>query len=316
MRKCLVIGILFLTLEPCSATDFLDISFSEAQALASEQKKNIFLYFTAKWCGPCKVMELTVFPNDTISEELKDRYISLKVDADSWMGERLVKEFNVTGYPTIVIVDDAKSILKKHLGRMSEKKLMEFITTDSDADGPLQEGVETTDRNEAETAGKVRSRFTAEFGALAGAVRSSVADHYQGRLGCQVGLFLSLEERRWLVRPGALFVSKGGKTENEVLRLNYLEMPVDIGLTLHKGAIFGLPGGFRLIVSPFLAYPINRSDYRQFDYGARAGLGAYVGETSKLELLLLSESGFVQVVPAGNDGRRNFSISASVLFTF
>ena len=300
----------------CKATDFLDISFSEAQELSSKNQKHIFLYFTAKWCGPCKVMERAVFTNDTVSNNLRENFIALKIDGDSWAGEKLVKEFKVAGYPTLLIVDAKKNVLKRNFGRMSVNDLLTFIKMDYGSVGIIAD-VSQREQKQLEWKSKMLSSFRPEVGVRIGMVRSTISNYTsESRIGYDVGFFIAMEKGRWLVRPGVNFVSKGGKTNGITIGLNYIQLPVDFSLSFYKSAIFTLPGGIRLVGSPYYAMLVNDNDfdnYKRSDYGVRTGLGVYIGETSKLELLLLSEFGFAHVTD--DRVQRNQCISFTVLFT-
>ena len=126
-----------------------------------------------------------------------------------------------------------------------------------------------------------------------------------------------MEKNRWLIRPGVSFTSKGGKDDRKNIHLNYAQVPLDIGFSFYKSAIFGLPGGVRAIGSPYVAYLINNNNYNynKMDYGLRGGVSTYIGETSKLEFLVLSEWGFGNVTHE-DLSQKNYSISGSILFTF
>jgi len=81
---------------------------------------NKFYYFTAAWCGPCRVFKPTV---QTVAAKklLKIQY----VDVDS---SNLPSEFNITSVPTMVVVDEkTNQEVKRRTGVMSESQLIEFL---------------------------------------------------------------------------------------------------------------------------------------------------------------------------------------------
>ena len=82
------------------------------QDITSESDYNVFfsndfkynkfsvLYFTAKWCGPCKRM----YPMVTkIIDELNLNYLNFyKIDIDD--NEEIVNEYDISGVPTFILL--------------------------------------------------------------------------------------------------------------------------------------------------------------------------------------------------------------------
>lgn len=281
---------------------------SDALIKARDEKKNVFLFFTAKWCGPCKVMEKTTLSNDTVLTTLQATYISIKADIDSWSGGKLAQEFMVSTVPTLVILDSDRKLIRKHVGRLTANEFLDFIE--------LEKVVEL---KQPAAARRVKSvnQLTTEVGIAAGINRSVITDlTTRGRAGYETGVFASLEFNRWLLRPGIYFTSRGGKIDNQVIRLNYIEFVTDVGFTIHKGSVMGFPGGIRIVTSPYASRLVNQDGFRQQDYGIRWGAGAYIGQTSNLELLLRTDNGLQQIQRNDNGSYRNQSVTMSMLLTF
>lgn len=115
-------------------------NIEEAQALAKETPKNVFIDLTAKWCGWCKVMDKKTFSDKAVAQYINEYYYAVKVDFDSeerfnFQGEQFnAKEFaekyNVTGLPTILFASaDFKTVLPVegyHNARQFMGKLKKF----------------------------------------------------------------------------------------------------------------------------------------------------------------------------------------------
>jgi thiol:disulfide interchange protein len=67
-------------------------SFENVVAAARLENKRILVYFTAKWCGPCKKMDQNVFQNDSVAN-MVGKYIAVKIDVDSWTAPNWVNRF-------------------------------------------------------------------------------------------------------------------------------------------------------------------------------------------------------------------------------
>jgi len=76
-------------------------------------------YFTAPWCGPCKMFGPTI-----------DKFVSetgtlvQKIDADS--NRELVSQYNISGVPTLIFEKEGQ-IVHRHTGVMSYNQLTTTI---------------------------------------------------------------------------------------------------------------------------------------------------------------------------------------------
>ncbi len=76
-----------------------------------------FLYFSAEWCGPCKVY------GPIIDKVSKNNNIEInKIDVDQ--NPDLALKYGIRSIPTTLIIDDAGVVLKKFIGVQSEHYLV------------------------------------------------------------------------------------------------------------------------------------------------------------------------------------------------
>jgi thioredoxin-related protein len=93
----------------------LVLNYEEAISEAKKENKNIFIFFSADWCGYCTKMKSQTINDETVKESLK-KYVYLYINTDS-DGE-IVKKFKVNRLPSFVVVDKDEKQLKKHSGFM------------------------------------------------------------------------------------------------------------------------------------------------------------------------------------------------------
>lgn len=79
------------------------------------------LYFSAPWCGPCKMFKPVV---EMVSSELNVSVNYINVDYDASYAER----YSVSSVPTIVITDNLGDQLYKTSGVMSKDQLSKVLT--------------------------------------------------------------------------------------------------------------------------------------------------------------------------------------------
>ena len=87
--------------------DFFNGSFEDALALAAQEEKMVFVDVYTIWCGPCVVMQETVFPLPEVGEFFNARFVNYKLDAENeeQNGPELEAHYDIQVYPTYLILD-------------------------------------------------------------------------------------------------------------------------------------------------------------------------------------------------------------------
>jgi thiol-disulfide isomerase/thioredoxin len=106
--------------------EFFHGTWEEAKEKASEEEKLIFVDAFAKWCGPCKRMAKNVFTNPSVGEFFNANFISMKIDMEEGMGLSFGRDYPVSAYPTLFFMDEDGEVLKKQVGAMQAKELIQL----------------------------------------------------------------------------------------------------------------------------------------------------------------------------------------------
>jgi thioredoxin 1 len=78
------------------------------------------LKFYAEWCGPCKGLTMIINgAKDKIDIPIED----YDIDNEMFMAQ----DYKIRSVPTIVLVDDKNQEIRRHVGLLSEEKLLEFL---------------------------------------------------------------------------------------------------------------------------------------------------------------------------------------------
>lgn len=77
------------------------------------------LKFSAGWCGPCKMLSMTIAG---IKDQIPYPIEEIDIDVDSEMA----KKFGIRGVPTLVMVDGEKEV-KRKVGALTAAELKAFI---------------------------------------------------------------------------------------------------------------------------------------------------------------------------------------------
>ena len=81
----------------------------------------IILDFETEWCGWCKKLDQITFKDRSVIDYANNHFISIKIDGEKGEGNNLTKKYNVTGYPTILFVDEKGNEIDRILGYKDPK---------------------------------------------------------------------------------------------------------------------------------------------------------------------------------------------------
>ena len=112
----------------------------KALALAKESGKHIVVNFYTDWCPNCKRMDERTYHDDNVLEQLKDGFISVKINAESSKlliikgqtvtEEQIANMFKVDLYPTTWFLSpDGRPLmpLRGYYGPKTFKPVLQFV---------------------------------------------------------------------------------------------------------------------------------------------------------------------------------------------
>jgi thiol-disulfide isomerase/thioredoxin len=95
---------------------FFEGSWSEVQAKAKSEGKNIFVDAYTDWCGPCKMMAKQVFPLPEVGNFYNKNYINYKLNMEKGDGVDFAKTFQVGVYPSYLFFNASGFLLHRTVG--------------------------------------------------------------------------------------------------------------------------------------------------------------------------------------------------------
>lgn len=90
-----------------------DLSIQELQTLAQKENKKIFVDCWASWCGWCTELNRTTFKDETVVNLLSENFINVKINMDNDIGGEYGWQFDVSGLPALLYIDENGELIKK-----------------------------------------------------------------------------------------------------------------------------------------------------------------------------------------------------------
>lgn len=103
-----------------------DYSLTEITEIAKTKNKLVFVYFSADWCLPCKVLEEEIYNQKHIYSLYNKHFINYKVDITEGNGPNLKLMYGATELPTLLMLNAKGQIQDQYKGGASEQKIMDF----------------------------------------------------------------------------------------------------------------------------------------------------------------------------------------------
>lgn len=101
-----------------------DISLMDAKNKAINSNKDVLLYFTASWCGPCKSMKADVFPQDDVIAAINSKYVAVYIDIDKRPDD--ARTYAISAVPAYVITRKGEK-LSQRKGYMEHAKFLDWL---------------------------------------------------------------------------------------------------------------------------------------------------------------------------------------------
>ncbi|MGJ1324382.1 thioredoxin fold domain-containing protein [Sphingobacterium faecium] len=104
------------------------LNWNQIKEKAKKENKYIFVDIFTTWCGPCKYMSSTVFPQKKVGDFFNTKFVSTKIQMDktdtdneevkSWYeeAERFAKDYKIAAYPTFLIFNPQGELVHRMVG--------------------------------------------------------------------------------------------------------------------------------------------------------------------------------------------------------
>ena len=102
-------------------------NYTSAQQQAAQSGKPIILFFTGKWCVPCRIMKRNVWADEQVTASVNAAFIPVMIDVDDPDAAARVRRYSVGATPNTVITDPQGNVLQQKEGEMGKADFLELL---------------------------------------------------------------------------------------------------------------------------------------------------------------------------------------------
>ena len=101
--------------------------YTSAQQQASQTGKPIILFFTGKWCVPCRIMKRTVWADEQVTALVNKSFIPLAIDVDDSESGAVRSRYSVGVTPSTIITDPNGNVQQYRVGGVGKTDFLEML---------------------------------------------------------------------------------------------------------------------------------------------------------------------------------------------
>ncbi len=104
--------------------------YPTAKQLAVRSEKPMILFFTGKWCVPCRIMKRTVWADDKVESVVNAGFTPILIDVgEPGVFSETLERYKVRVTPTTIITDAGGNVLEQVQGAMSKSEILTLLET-------------------------------------------------------------------------------------------------------------------------------------------------------------------------------------------
>ncbi len=104
-------------------------NYTVAQQQAVQDDKPMILFFTGKWCVPCRIMKRNVWADEQVTATVNAAFIPVTIDVDDPHATEAIRHYSVGATPTTIVTDPQGNVLQQKQGGMDKTEFLELLGT-------------------------------------------------------------------------------------------------------------------------------------------------------------------------------------------
>ena len=112
-------------------------SFDEVLANAKSEDKHILIDFYTLWCGPCKTMEKSTYPDPKVAGFLNSM-IPIKYNSEKGEGIQVSRKFSVNSWPTHILLAPDGEEVGRYIGLLDAEDFLQVMSDYKEGLGTIE----------------------------------------------------------------------------------------------------------------------------------------------------------------------------------
>ena len=102
-------------------------NISNQELLANNSNKNTLVFFTAKWCSPCRIMKREIFADQQVEEIVNSKFRAIIIDVDNPETKDIVNQYNAYATPTTILLDSKGKVIERRVAKIEKDEFLEML---------------------------------------------------------------------------------------------------------------------------------------------------------------------------------------------
>jgi thioredoxin 1 len=102
-------------------------NYASAQQQAAQSGKPMILFFTGKWCVPCRIMKRNVWADAQVAATVNTAFTPVTIDVDDPDAAAALSRYRIGATPTTIITDPQGKVLQQVEGGMGKTDFLELL---------------------------------------------------------------------------------------------------------------------------------------------------------------------------------------------
>ena len=121
-----LVYVLYCFYVPSNGVAWAD-NYTVAQEQAVQSGKPMILFFTGKWCVPCRIMKRNVWADQQVTATVNAAFIPVMIDVDEPDAAAAMTRYRVGVTPNTIVIDPQGNVLRQRQGGMGKAEFLELI---------------------------------------------------------------------------------------------------------------------------------------------------------------------------------------------
>lgn len=137
MKRITLLFILAFSISLCAQETGIKFSndslLSQALKKSESEGKLLFIDCYTSWCGPCKYLANTIFPQKEVGDFYNSHFINLSFDMEKGEGKNIASKYDIKAYPTLLFLNAKGEMVHIGIGSLEANLLIELGKTALDS---------------------------------------------------------------------------------------------------------------------------------------------------------------------------------------